>query len=112
MTRIRYPFGELETHEMTASGDQDFNIDSNYILIDGETVPATGNRTLNLTIDEVVLPGAILIVKSNTSGVETLTYGVGLEGTTETGTAGKTQLIQFVYDGINFKKLSAANLTS
>ena len=69
---------------------------------------STGDRTLNLLIANDVEPGARLIVKNKTTGTESLIPGNGMSGTTISGVAGKTKVVEYVYDGKNFIQTAAA----
>lgn len=91
-----------ETIELTATGAQAITVAGAITIIDGVTVPATDNRTLNLTIGEGVAAGARMLVKSKTAATETTVLGTGMQGVTITGEAGKTIVAEFVYDGTNF----------
>jgi hypothetical protein len=76
-------------------------------IVDGVTVPATGNRTLNLTVAASVSAGARLFVKSKTAATETTIFGTKMQGATITGVAGKTNVVSFFYDGTNFVEAGA-----
>ena len=102
MTQIKYPFGLADEQALTATGAQALTIDDNMTVIDGVTVEATGNRTLNLTIDSEVKKGARILVKSKTNGAETTIFGTGITAPTITGVAGKTFTQGFTYDGAAF----------
>ena len=102
MTQIKWPFGEGDSKELTATGAQAIAIDDNFTIIDGATVEATGNRTLDLTIDSEVKSGAKLFLKSKTNGTETTIFGTGITAPTITGVAGKTKTQGFTYDGTVF----------
>jgi hypothetical protein len=100
--KIRFPFDNAQTLALSATGAQALTIIDTVTIIDGVTVPATGNRTLNLTIDTEVPHGALLFVKSKTADTETTIFGTGMSGATVTGVAGKTKTKLFVYDGSKF----------
>lgn len=102
--QVRSPFGAVETLELTATGDQDLTIvNGGVTYIDGVTNIATGNRTINLTIDtDVVEVGARLIVASATTATETTIFGTNITGATITGVAGRTLVTEFVYTGTAF----------
>ena len=102
MTQIKWPFGEADTKVLTATGAQALTIDDNLTIIDGVTVEATGNRTLNLTIDSELKSGARLLVKTKSNGTETTIFGTGITSITVTGAAGKTFSQGFTYDGTVF----------
>ncbi len=102
MTQIKYPFGLADTKELTATGAQALTIDNNMTIVDGVTVQATNNRTLDLTIDSEVQIGARLLVKSKTNASENTVFGTGITAPTIAGTAGKTKTQGFTYDGTAF----------
>lgn len=100
--KIKFPFGAADTKALTATGAQALTIDNMLTVVNGVTVEASGNRTLNLTIDANLSVGARLFVKSKTNATETTIFGTGMQGATITGAAGKTKCVEFVYDGTNF----------
>ena len=102
MTQIKWPFGEADTKALTATGAQALAIDDNMTIIDGVTVEATGNRTLDLTVNSEVKAGAKLLVKSKTNGTETTVMGTGIDGPNIVGVAGKTKTQGFTFDGTVF----------
>lgn len=99
---IKWPFGLGETKTLTATGAQALTIDDNLTIIDGVTVEATADRTLNLTIDSEISLGARLLVKTKTNGTEDTIFGTGITSVTVTGVAGKTFSQGFTYDGTEF----------
>ena len=99
---LLYPFSDATAEVMTATGTQAFTIVNNMTIIDGVTTQATGNRTINLTIDDEINAGAKLLVKSKTAGTETTIFGTSIDAPTITGVAGKTFCQEFTYDGVTF----------
>jgi hypothetical protein len=99
---IKWPFGAASEAALTATGAQALTVVNQMTIVDGVTIEATGNRTINLTIDENVEAGAIMFVKSKTNGTETTIFGTGMQGATITGVDGKTKTVAFIYDGTNF----------
>lgn len=106
-TKVKFPFGPASTAAMTATGAQAVTIENNLTIIDGVTVESTGNRTLNLTIDASVDTGAKVLVQTKANGTETLTFGTGITGPTDTGVAGKTRDMLFIYNGTAFVQAGA-----
>ncbi len=100
--KLKWPFGLGETLVLTATGAQVLAIDDNLIIIDGVTVEATADRTLDLTIDPEIKLGAMLLVKSKTNGSEDTIFGTGITAPTITGVAGKTFTQGFKFDGTTF----------
>lgn len=102
MTQIKYPFGLADSKTLSATGAQAITIDDNLTIIDGVTTEATGNRTINLTIDAELKAGARILLKSKTNSTETTIFGTGISSVTITGVSGKTKTQGFTYDGSNF----------
>ncbi len=102
MTQLKYPFGLADSKELTATGAQALTIDDNMTVVDGVTVEATGNRTIDLTVDSEIKAGARLFVKSKTNGTETTIFGTSITAPTITGVAGKTKTQGFTFDGTAF----------
>ena len=100
--KVKHPFGPADVLTLSATGAQALTIENDLTIVDGVTTQATGNRTLNLTIDAGVKAGAKLLIKSKTNGTETTIFGTNMIGTTLSGEAGKTYVIQATYDGTNF----------
>jgi hypothetical protein len=102
MTNIRYPFGAPDSAALSATGAQAITITGGYTVIDGVSTPASGNRTLNLTVDAELQAGARLSVKLKSASTETTTFGTAIDGPVITGVAGKTFCQSFTYDGGSF----------
>lgn len=101
-SKARWPFGLPDVIALSATGAQAIAVTNDLTIIDGVTTQATGNRTLNLTIDAAVNIGARLVVKSKTAATETTIGGTGMTAPTITGVAGKTKTWELVYDGAAF----------
>ena len=104
----KWPFGAAMIILLVAAGAQAIEISNTLTILDGESVVSTGDRTLNLSIASDVEPGARLIVKNKTTGTESLIPGEGMRGTTVSGVAGKTKVVEYVYDGKKFIQTAAA----
>lgn len=104
---IRFPFNDAKIIALTATGAQALTIADTLTILDGVTVEATGNRTLNLTLASDLLVGSRIIVRSKTNGTETTIFGTVMIGATITGAAGKTINTEFIYDGVNFEQTGA-----
>lgn len=93
---------------LTDAAAQAIEVVNEMTIVDGVTVQAdTNNRTLNLTIDAGVTAGARLVVKSKTKATETTLCGTGMTGPGLVGVAGKTKVVEFVYDGAKFIQAGA-----
>lgn len=102
MAKIQAPFGPAVEVDLTATGAQAITVDNAQTIVDGVAVEATGNRTLNLTIDSELKQGAQLHAHLKTNGTETTTFGTGITAPVITGVAGKTFTQSFVFDGVGF----------
>lgn len=103
---LKFPFAAATTVALSATGAQAITIENTLTYIDGVTTIATGNRTLNLTIDSEVPVGAKIIVASKTTGTETTIAGTGMTMPTTTGSAGKTKVLELYYNGTAFIALA------
>lgn len=99
---VKWPFGAATVLALAATGTNALEIYNSLTIVDGVTVAATGNRTLDLTIDSGVDVGARLLVKTKSAATQTLIPGTGMAGETITGVADKTQVVEYVYDGTKF----------
>ena len=102
MSKILFPFGGATVKGLTATGAQALFIENMLTIIDGSTIMATGNRTLNLSVDEKLKVGATIYIKLKTSATETTSFGTKMLGKDITGVLGKTKCTIFVFDGSNF----------
>jgi len=107
MPTIKSPFGAATTVALSATGAQAITIENQVTYLDGVTTIATGNRTLNLTIDSEVAVGAKIFVSAKTTGTETTIAGTGITMPTITGAAGKTKVTELFYNGTGFVATSA-----
>jgi hypothetical protein len=103
---VRWPFGAIALLALLATGASDLTIVNDLTFIDGATVPATADRTLNLTAGDALAIGARVVVKSKSTATETLAPGTNVKGETLTGVAGKTQVAEYIYDGVAFIQVS------
>lgn len=109
MANVLWPLGPgNKSAALSATGTQAVTVNDNFFVIDGVTTQATGNRTINLTIDGKVKAGAILVVRTKTNGTETTAFGTGFSAPTVTGVAGKTFSQVFVFTGTVFTQAGTA----
>ncbi len=99
---IKFPFGPATTVALSATGAQAITVKNMLTIVDGVSVSATGNRTVNLTLDAGLEAGARIVFKLKTDGTETMAFGTGITGATLTGEAGKTFTAEAVFDGTGF----------
>ena len=102
MANIKHPLGLADEKTMSATGTQAITINDDFTVIDGETTEATGNRTIDLTINSEITSGARILMKSKTNASETTIFGTKIISATITGSAGKIKSQGFTYDGANF----------
>ena len=107
MPNIKSPFGSADTAVLLATGTTTIAISNNQTLIDGATVPLTGNAVINLALDSRLMLGAEIDLKVATTGITTVTFGTGFICPLITGVAGKTFCASFYYDGSKFLPKSA-----
>jgi hypothetical protein len=101
--KVRYPFGPADEKVLTATGAQALTIVDGLTLVDGVSVPATAERTLNLTLDADLPKGARLVIRTKTDATENTVFGTGITGTTYAGVLGKTLTRTATFDGVEFK---------
>lgn len=106
MSTIKAPFGAADSQALSATGAQAITITNQVTFLDGVTTIATGNRTINLTIDAQVALGARIYISHKATGTETLIAGTGMKMPTTTGAAGKTKVLELVYNGTAFIALA------
>jgi len=104
---IKYPYGAATVEALAATGTLAVTISNQVTILDGVTTPSSGNRTVNLTISDEVIKGAVIVAKIKTAGTQTCTWGTGFTAPTMTGVAGKTIVVQFMYDGTAFIQTGA-----
>ena len=102
MTDIKHPVGLATAFELTAAGDQDITIVDDLTIIDGVTVEATSDRTIDLVIDSEIKAGAVILMKIKSNGTEDTIFGTGITNLNLAGIAGKTTVQAFMYDGTVF----------
>lgn len=103
---VKWPYGMATILVLSAAGAQALAVNNNMTIVDGVSVVATDDRTLDITADPGLEPGATLVVKTRSVGTEELIPGMGIKGETITGVAGKTRVAHYVYDGFNFIQTS------
>ena len=91
-----------------ATGTVAITVKNSFTVIDLVTTKATGNRTINLTVDANVRKGDTILVQMKTNDTETHTFGTGFTVPTVTGVAGKTKNQLCVYNGSSFTAVAAA----
>jgi hypothetical protein len=99
----KWPFGTgPEVIALTATGAQAITVNNQFTIVDGVTVEATGNRTINVTLGDNLKVGALLLSTNKTNATETTTYGTGITSAVTTGVSGKTINQLFIYNGTAF----------
>lgn len=95
---VKWPFGSASVEPLAASGDTTIEVVNTLTIADGRSVVATGDRTINVTIDPELEIGSRLVVMHKPSATENLTPGEGLKGDVITSEA----VVEFIYDGVSF----------
>lgn len=99
---VKWPYGAVTLLALLATGATELQVVNNVTIIDGVSVPATGDRMLSLTPDSELSAGARVIVKTKSTGTEKFNPGTNMKGEVITGVAGKTQVAEYLYDGTSF----------
>jgi len=100
---INYPFGLIQTANLTASGSQAISINAAVTHIDGVTVSSTGARTLVLTISSEVKAGAVIhLAAKAASGAGNMVFSTGFTAPTHLQVNTKTHTQSFFYNGTTF----------
>jgi len=107
METIRFPFGPASSAELSATGVQAIDVANDLTLVDG-TIPATGDRTINLSIAEDLRIGARLVFSLKSTSTEKTIFGDNITGVSITGVAGKTKTVEAVYNGTVFVLIGTA----
>lgn len=99
---VKWPFGQATVMPLSASGAQGIAVKNMLTILDGASVVATADRTVNITASETLEVGARIILKTKSNATEKVLCGTGIKGEAITGVAGKTQVAEYVYDGAAF----------
>lgn len=102
---VSYPFGPADLQQPAYAATLAVTIENQFTILDPAIL--TGNMTINLTLDQGVRKGAVLLCEITTTATEVTTFGTGFTSPTLTGVAGKTKVMQFIYDGTTFKPTAA-----
>lgn len=106
---VKWPFGAaLLVLIAAAAAATTVAVDNNMTVIDGVKAVATTDRTINLDISKSVEAGARILLKTKTTATEMTIPGQGFKGASITGVAGKTMVVEYVYDGESFIQTAAA----
>lgn len=105
---IKYPFGPATEVALSASGAQAIAVDNDLTLIDGVSVAATADRTIDLTIPDDIKVGARIVFRLKTTGTENTIFGTGINGANIVGVAGKTKTVEAVFNGTSFDVIGTA----
>lgn len=106
MATIKSPFGAAADITIAATGTTAVTI-TNHVTANATLPTLTGNATLDLTLSSELKAGATLFLKVKTTGLETFTFGTGIDAPAVTGAAGKTWTQGFWYDGTIFLPMGA-----
>ncbi|MDD4516474.1 hypothetical protein [Massilibacteroides sp.] len=99
---VKWPYGLATMFVLVAAGAIELSIVNNLTIVDGVSVSATGDRMLSLIPDAELSAGARVVVKTKSTATEKFNPGTNMKGEVITGVAGKTQVVEYVYDGTAF----------
>lgn len=102
---VSWPFGEADLQQPAYAATLAVTITNQLTILDPAIL--TGNMTINLTLEQTVRKGAMLLCELTTTATEVTTFGTGFTSPTLTGVAGKTKIMMFMYDGTTFKPWAA-----
>lgn len=102
---ISYPFGDADLQQPAYAATLEVTITNQVTILDPAIL--TGNMTINLTINQGIKAGALILCELTTTATEVTTFGTGFSSPTLTGVAGKTKCMMFMYDGTSFKPWAA-----
>ena len=108
ISSVMFPFNDAEVLALTATGAQALTINSHGTVIDGVSTPGTADRTLNLTPGSGLRVGAIVFVRTETTGTENTVFGTNVNGVDYAGVANNTLTTLLVYNGSSFDQFGAA----
>ena len=100
MDKVTWPAGKADIQAPAYVAELNISVWNNKTILNPEQL--TGNMTIDLDISAQMRPGAELIVKLNTAGTETTSFGTGIQAPDIVGVAGKTKVQAFVFDGVDF----------
>ena len=99
--KISWPQGNANEQTLAYAAAQAVSITNMFTILTFAIL--TGDTTLNLTIDELVRPGAmLLLIVPATANADDLALGDGIDAPAIVGVAGKTKTQLFVYNGTKF----------
>lgn len=98
---VNYPFGDVATATLAASGAQTLTITSQETFV---STPAalSASFTLTVAVGSQVKAGAKLHFTVLTTATETVTFAGSLKAPAVQGAAGKTWSQSFAFNGTNF----------
>ena len=107
----RYPFGSATETTLTSAATIALAEISDNLTI--YTCATDTNITVNAaTLDDNLKTGArvVFVFTESTANADTITWGTNLTGTTDAIPSGKTRIVEFIYNGTTFYKLTATQV--
>jgi len=107
----RYPFGNATETTLTSDTTIALSEIKNNLII--YTCATDTNITINAaTLDGNLKTGAraVFVFTESTADADTITWGTNLTGATDAIPSGKTRIVEFIYNGTTFYKLTATQV--
>lgn len=103
---LNWPFGDADVQTPDYAATLAVTVTEQLTIL--KPTILTGDMTLNVTIDDEVKEGAMLMLvqPATTDGMD-VTFGTGIDGPNLVGVTGKTKTSFFMYDGVSFKQIGA-----
>lgn len=106
MGNVQWPAGAADLQEPDYGATLAVTVTQRLTIL--KPAILTGDMTINLTIDDEVPIGSMLLhIQAATANSDDVTYGTGIDGPNLVGVAGKTKTSLFIYDGVSFKQAGA-----
>jgi hypothetical protein len=103
----KYGYGYKQSEVLTSAATISITPKNSLTLF---TLVATHSPTITPTTTYAVI-GDILVFSINSSGAaRTITWGTGFTGLADVLVSGKNHMIQFIWDGTTYKKLSTIQI--
>ena len=104
--QIQYPFGAASFPSVTVTTKvtaQAITVSNTLTYIDLGTIDTNKVLTVSGAANYAIKKGAMLFIKATSDGTaRSLTPSTGFTGVALSGSASKTKVMQFIYDGANF----------
>ena len=103
--KVRWPFGEAKKLAPAYAAELEVETNNSLVIIQPEQITGPMEITLNAANDQ--LPGDRVIVITNTSGTQAVSFAGDVTAPNITGVAGKTKVTELIFDGVEYKATGA-----